>query len=497
MKKVIAFDIGTGSVKASLWDEQTNCLAETVVDYETRCNEDGIRREQSPQVWWECVDTAAKKLLAGRTDREDIVGISTSGHSLGVVPVDEKGKLLLEWVPIWSDARAAEEAEQFFGKVCYEDWYYTTGCGFSPKLYSVFKIMWIKKHLPEVYNNAKAFLGTKDYVNLIMTGKLATDRCNAGGSGIYSLSGEKYLEEYALAAQVDLDKFPEMMEPHEVLGLLRNDIASSWGLTDHVSVVLGSVDNSCMCLGAGCIHSGELYASLGSSAWIAGCSDQTALSFGSGVYTFPHCIKGLYTPGAGINSAGTSLEWMIRNLWKPMTQEKPYREVDLFAAKAPIGANGVTFCPTMAGAGDVDVGKNLRGGLVGMTLGTTKEQVARSILEGISCELRLAFETLTARIPLSADALTVVGGGACSPLWLEIYANIFDKKMQRTQNVRGAASLGAAALAFYGTGTWESYEELTKACRSGQSTVPKEEAVSEYQKVFDRFKRVCRILNEV
>lgn len=497
MKKVISFDIGTGSVKASLWDEQTNCLAETVVDYDSKRSADGVRCEQSPKIWWDCVDKAAKKLLSGRNDLADVVGISTSGHSIGVVPVDKEGKLLLDWVPIWCDARATEEVEEFFKTIDYETWYNVTGCGFAPKLYGIFKLMWIKKNLPDVYENANSFLGTKDYVNLVMTGKMATDRCNAGGSGVYSLEKEAYVDEYIAASGIDPLKLPAMMEPHDTLGLLNHDIAASWGLSDNVAVVLGSVDNSCMCLGAGCINPGELYASLGSSAWIAGCSDKTALSFRSGVYTFPHCIKGLYTPGVGINSAGTSLEWVIKTMWKNETNEKPYREVDMFAKKAPIGSEGVMFCPILAGAGDVDLGPNIQGSFIGLTLGTTKEQFARSVLEGISCELRLAFDNLTSKIPLSSDALTVVGGGACSPLWLEIYAGVFGKGMQKTKNVRGAASLGAAALAFVGTGIWKNYEMLNIACRGEEPIIPSKEDVDAYQKVFERYKKVCLMLNNI
>lgn len=487
MKKVVSFDIGTGSVKADLWTEKGEILATTVVEYETHSAPDGIRREQDPDDWWRSVDTAMKTMMNGRTDHSDIVGIALSGHSLGVVAIDQNGKRLVDLTPIWSDARAEKQSAEFFRHVDYRQWYLDTGCGFNPALYGIFKIMWYKENEPDVYHNAVSFIGSKDYVNLKMTGKWATDRCYAGGSGAYILEQNRYSEEYLRVAGIDPSKMPRVLEPHDIVGTLLPEVAKDWGLSADVAVACGSVDNSCMCLGAGCIHPGEVYASLGSSAWIAGCATTTALDFGSGIYTFPHCIPGYYTPGVGINSAGTSLGWIMDHMWQSDPNKKKYRDFDETAQKAPIGANGVTFCPTLAGGGRVDAALDMKGAIVGLSLGSTREDVARSVLEGVSCELRLSLEMLAKHIPVT-DSLVAVGGGACSDVWLDIYANVFNKTIIRTAVLREAASLGAAALAFKGTGVWQDYEPILKCCEITGKIAPKAEDVAAYQHVFERFK---------
>lgn len=496
MKKALSFDIGTSSVKASLWEESGVCLACAVKEYRTFASADGIIREQRPADWWGCICNAAKELLSSRLDKDDIVSIGLSGHSIGVVAVDEEGNLLCEKTPLWSDARAKEQAEAFFETIDYSDWYYDTGCGFPAPLYGIFKMMWYRDHLPTVYQKTKCFLGTKDYINFLLTGRMATDFSYVAGSGAYSLTRRQYEKKYIDAAGLDAEKFPEILAPYEVLGPLKSSIASDWGLTTIPMVVCGSVDNACMCLGAGCIHDGEAYASLGSSAWIAACSSSPALNLEKGIYTFPHCIENHYIPAAGIFSAGTSLEWVADSFFADLDKEERMKIFDSTASEAAIGANGLLFCPVMAGGSCVDASADMRGGFGGLTLGIEKRDVARAVLEGISFELRLALDALAAQIPI-ADLLQVVGGGAKSDVWLSIYADIFEKNILRTTVIRETAALGAAALAFRGAGIWEDFEPIQRLIGRERVFSYSKENAALYRKIRERFEKFCFLLAEL
>ena len=486
MKYAIAFDLGTGSVKASIFNENADNLGNAVIEYRTIYKNGGIR-EQNPNDWWESVKKAASILLTDFKYKNDIAAIGLSGHSLGVVAVDVDGKLLADSTPIWSDARATRQADLFFNKIDKKSWYDTTGCGFPSHLYSLFKIMWYKDNNPELYNRTYKFIGTKDYINLKLTGVIGTDRSYASGSGAYSLKEHDYRKEYIQAAGLDDCKFSEIHSSNNVIGKLQKKLAAEWGLNDHVLVVYGGVDNACMSLGAGCYESNDLYISLGSSAWVAACTDTPVLDYDKKIYTWEHCVAGMYIPSAGIFSSGTSLDWVKEKLFENYS----YKEFDDLAGSAPVGSNGVVFCPVLSGGSGVDASENMRGGFSNFDLKNTKADLARATLEGISYDLSLALDVIASKISLSENLLAV-GGGAKSDIWLQIYADILDKNILSSSIARDAASLGAAALAFMGAGIWSDYRKIKKKHQEGFIFERNFENVKVYRKRKKVFNLVCK-----
>ncbi len=186
-KKIIAYDLGTGGNKASLYDSGGVCLASTFYAYDTFYPRSGMH-EQRPADWWDSIVNSTRQLLNETgVDINEIECLAISGHSLGVVPIDKKGGLLRESVPIWSDSRAGAQAGSFFEKTDENDWYMTTGNGFPPKLYSVFKILWYQDNEPDIFNDIFKVIGTKDYINFKLTGQIKTDYSYASGCGVYDL----------------------------------------------------------------------------------------------------------------------------------------------------------------------------------------------------------------------------------------------------------------------------------------------------------------------
>lgn len=190
--KLIAYDLGTGGIKASLFSADGASHAKLFRQYKTFFPRDKFV-EQRPLDWWNAVCYATNKLLQdSRTSPEEIACVALSGHSLVAVPIDPLGELLSEQVPIWCDMRANREAEEFFTHVSYEDWYTATGNGDPPETYTILKLMWMKRHQPQLYQNIDTILGSKDFINYKLTGVKCTDPSYASGFGVFNLRKWRY-----------------------------------------------------------------------------------------------------------------------------------------------------------------------------------------------------------------------------------------------------------------------------------------------------------------
>ena len=210
MAKVISYDLGTGGIKASLYDETGQSLAYSFIQYETFFPEEKWH-EQRPLDWWNCVCESTRILLEkSATKAEDIKCLALSGHSLVVPPLIKTGNLLTDRVPIWSDTRATGMLDKFFSKVPYEHWYTTTGNGDPADCYSVMKLMWLREHMPDVFEKTAVVLGSKDFVNYMFTGEKCTDPSYASGFGVFDLLNWKYSDEFINAAGLPHDIFPRI-----------------------------------------------------------------------------------------------------------------------------------------------------------------------------------------------------------------------------------------------------------------------------------------------
>lgn len=498
MKYFIAYDLGTGGIKTGIYGEDGISRGFCFKAYDTYFPRPNFR-EQRPEDWWNALLFTTKKLLCDtKISPNDIVSLAVSGHSLGALPIGKDGSLLCEYVPIWNDSRALTEAKEFFNKVSEEEWYCTTGNGFPPELYSIFKILWYKKNMPKLYEQTKKFLGTKDYINYKMTGVLATDRSYASGSGLYSAALENYSEKYIELSGIDKEKLPKIMQSTDVLGNILPDIAKLMGLSENTLVCAGGVDNACMALGAGCINNGDVYTSLGTSAWIAVCDDAPVIDTENRPYAFAHCIPGKFVSAVAIFSAGNSLRWVRDKLFTDLCKEEScggksaYAEIDRLAEASPICANNLFFIPTLAGGSALDKSPSAKGGFVGLDLMHTREDIARATLEGIALNLRVALDVLKSHVKVGKEML-VVGGGSKSEFWMQIFANAYNMIITKTAFGEDAGSFGAAALAAVGAGVWESLDHVKTVLKSTVSATPNTDDATSYSSIIATYKQLLDI----
>lgn len=493
IKYVIACDLGTGGCKSSLYDENGQCLDGLFEEYETYYPTEN-RHEQKPEDWLSAVKVSIVKLLDSVEDgiRENISGIGLSGHSLGMVPLDKQGDLLMDSVPIWSDARpGAAELDTFFEKVPEEEWYMMTGNGFPPSLYTVFKILWLKNSNPELFTRVNDVIGTKDYINYKLTGRIATDYSYASGSGVYELQKWDYSDRLLEAAGLERSLFPKIVASTEVLGPLLPGMAEELGLPETVKVVAGGVDNSCMALGAKCFKSGRLYNSLGSSSWIAISSEKPVLDLEYRPFVFTHVVPGLYTSATSIFAAGSSHKW-----FSGIVYENPdYLEIDKLASSVTPGCNGLIFNPSIAGGSTIEKSPNIRGGFLGLSLFHTRAHMLRSVMEGVGYGLRCALDILRNLVNTN-DEILVVGGGSKSSLWRHMLASIFGIRVVKTSIDQQAAALGAAALVLVGCELWDDFSKIDELHKVEDVCEPDKDEYIIYGKYLSFFKKASDFLSD-
>jgi xylulokinase len=335
-------------------------------------------------------------------------------------------------------------------------------------------------------------LGSKDFINYLLTGVMATDPSYASGFGVFNLKKWGYEPDFFSAAGIAPNIFPEIIPSDAVVGRVTREAAALTGLSEGLPIACGGVDNMCMALGAVGVEDGKVYTSLGSSSWIAVNSREPILDVKTRPFVFAHALKHTYTSAVSIFSAGNSFRWVRDTLLSDI----PFDRMDALAAAMAPGAGGVIFNPTLAGGSAQEPSPNMHGAFIGLSLGTTRAQLIRSSLEGIAMALKSALDILALHTKLDKTML-ICGGGSKSALWRQIFADIYGMNIIKTNVDQGAAALGAAALAANGAGLWQGYEKIPAIHRVESEEKPDPENVEKYRALFPVFQKLAAFSAEV
>lgn len=485
---VISYDLGTGGLKAGLYRGNGQVIAFDFHPYPTYYPQPDWH-EQHPRDWWQAFCTGTRRLFQiSGVDPSRVAAVAASGHSLVAAPIDERGRLLLESVPIWSDRRAKAEAAEFFRRVDYKNWYMTTGNGDPAEIYSTFKLLWLKNNFPDIFAKTSAVLGSKDFINFCLTGRLATDFSYASGSGVFDLQGWRYNEGFIAATGLPRGLFLEPYESQALVGTVTPEAAEMTGLARGTKVICGGVDNSCMALGTTGPGDGRVYTSLGSSAWIAVTAGRPTLDAEKLPFIFAHVEKGFYTSGVSIFAAAAAYRWARETFCRDLPGDA-YQAMNELAATSPVGANGVMFNPALAGGSSQEPGEAIEGAFFGLKLSTTRGDLLRAVMEGVALSLGCFCLPVIAPMVGAQEAMIVCGGGAKSDLWMQIFADVFIRKIVVSNVDQDAASLGAAAIALRGSGLWADYSPLQNLFSVKKTFEPIPENRDRYAAISSRFTR--------
>ncbi|MDR0875071.1 MAG: pentose kinase [Clostridiales Family XIII bacterium] len=464
MQKIIVYDIGTSGMKSTLYSGDGYLMAESEIFYATTYPNAGWH-EQEPESWWKAVVTGTRSLLSQScVDPKEITCTSVSGHYFGAVPIGRDGRLLRSRVPIWSDTRSLPQGNRFVDKVGRAKWYAMTGRDL-PASCGVARILWLAENEPDLHAQVWKYLPTKDYINFRLTGKCKTDPSDASGSGVYSLLDRSYSEELIAAAGFEADLLPEIIESSAVVGELSAEASAELGLPRSVKVVCGGGDTCCMALGAKGYAAGKVHTSLGSSAFIALTAGALPSDNEIKPNIFAHVIPDLFVITRNLHSAGNAFRW-VRDVICPdlvmqaaETGADPYEWMTDLAAQSPLGANRLIFNPTLAMGGPQDSSINTKGAFTGLDLRHDRKDLIRASMEGISLSLAWNLTDIRKISKLTGEML-LVGGGSNSPLWRQIFADVYEMPVVKTTIGQNAGTLGALALAAVGTGLWKDYQVL-------------------------------------
>jgi xylulokinase len=461
---LLVHDLGTSGDKASIYDADGILQGAVTIPYGTTSPASSWC-EQNPEEWWAAVAASTRAVLAraGIAPRA-IAALTFSGQMMGCVPVDTDGNALRQAI-IWADTRAQEQAKHISDSIGAETAYRI--CGHRPSAsYSAAKIAWIRDNEPDVYVRAAAFLQAKDYIIGRVTGRFVTDPSDASGTNLFDLEKGIWSPELVEAAGLDFGRLPEVVPSTSVVSGLNAKGATGLGLLEGTPVVAGGADGSCAAVGAGAVDVDDAYVCLGSSAWVGVCTDDPLFDPEMRTFTWAHLISDRYLPTGTMQTAGLSYEWLSGIL--QCGQGDDSTGLDSLAAEAPPGCNGLLFLPYLLGERSPHWNPHARGAFVGLTMAHQRPHLVRAVLEGTALNLRTILECFR-RLGVSSSELWAVGGGARSPLYLDILANVFGVPVSEPSDVHSATGLGAAVAAGVGVGLFDSWK-IAKEIRSSVAT---------------------------
>lgn len=491
-KLIIAHDLGTTGNKATLFSEEGEKIASEFFGYDTYFP-DALSVEQNAEDYWEAVVCSTRRLLEkGKVKKEDIGVVSFSGQMMGALPVDKNGQPLYR-ILIWADRRGVEEVEWIKERIGEDRIYQLTGHRLSAN-YSLAKILWFRNHLPEIYNKAHKFLLAKDFVVFRLTGQWATDFSDASGTNLFDLARETWSEEILEKVNIEEDKLPPLYPSTMVVGEVTKEAGEECGLLPGTPVVIGGGDGPCAACGAGVVGEGEAYLYLGSSSWIAFASSQPFYDPEKRTFTFHHLEKGLFMPTGTMQSAGGSYQWCRDALCereKILAQElgvSAYQLMDLEASKVPPGCDGLLFLPYLLGERAPWWNPHARGAFIGLTPSHNKPYLIRSVLEGVSLNLRIILDAFREQ-GLCPDALRLIGGGAKGDFWSNLLAQVLGVEILRPRYLEEATSLGAAIAGGVGVGIFKGLEVAKELIEIEDHFSPRAETVETYNRLYPIFKK--------
>lgn len=490
---VIGIDIGTESGRAAAFTLDGRAAAFAAGNYPLYTPEDGWA-EQDPADWWRVAVTALRALAEQGIDLHRITAIGVCGQMHGPVPVSAGGEPCSPRVPLWCDKRSEAVCHRVGADMPPAEQVRLTGNRLLPN-WAGPKIAWIREHWPDVYRQAHAFLMPKDYVNLRLTGIVATDRSEASGTFLAAPDAASWSPWLAGALGVDPDKLPPIYRSFDVIGRVTSAAAAETGLRAGIPVVAGGGDMLCLLLGAGLVLPGLACDVAGTAADISVFVPEPLRD--QRVMNLHHVADGWIAFGL-LDSGGASLQWFKEHLAGGVLARAKaegtsvYRLLDQMAAAVPAGAEGLLFLPYLLGERTLGTPAS-RGSFIGLRMHHGLGHMVRAVLEGVALDLRMTLE-IVRELGHGVSSVRAIGGGARSDLWCQIKSDIYRAPVTTLQSAEGGA-LGAALLAAVGTGVYPDLQvALEQMVQEGRTYQPNAAAARQYDRSFALFRELHDVM---
>ena len=487
---ILTYDIGTTGNKCTVFDGNGQEVMATSVPYDTIYPKPGWS-EQDPHAFWQSVVTGTRELINRfGLHPKDIAVIGISGHMNGCIPMDGKGNVLYNNI-IHSDCRTQSQCAFIQEYVDFNSFYQITGNRIDPH-YTLPKVLWLKDNYPDLYQQTRCFINTKDYISYCLTGNLGiTDYSDASLTCMLDLSKGDWAYDMLKFLGLDADKLPSLHSSNETAGGLKKEAADLLGLIPGTPVTVGGGDGACATRGSGVQNTGDTYNYFGSSSWIANLSDAPILDKEARIFNY-FDLDGKHMIVCGtVQSAAASYNWAMDMLGQEEGYKDPqelYDKMEALARSAPVGSNGLFFLPYLMGERTPLWDPNTRGAFVGFTLYHARSDMVRSVYEGVAYALRSVLDVFRENETNIRDMI-LIGGGAKSRLWNEMLCNIFNIPVKVHNSPGVATSLGAAIAAGVGVGIFKDYESAIEPLFSREYS-PIESEHKEYERHYDIYKSI-------
>lgn len=490
MPYVMGIDISTTSAKAIIVDE-TGAIKAIGNTPQPISQPQPLWSEQNPADWWDGVAKSIRAALdeAGLTGA-DITGVGMTGQMHGLVMLDVAGNVLRPAI-LWNDQRTQAQCDAMTNKIGFQRLIELTGnralTGFTAP-----KILWVRANEPDVYAQCAHLLLPKDYIRYKLTGDFATDLAGAAGTSLLNVKNRDWSDEVIAALDIPRDWLPNVHEGPQITGTISADAAVLTGLKAGTPVTGGGGDQAAGAIGMGCVSPDAIGVTVGTSGVVFAPLAQYAFEPEGRLHAFCHAVPGIWHFMGVMLSAAGSLQWYRDTLAPDVSFDDLLTE----AQNAPAGSDGLFFLPYLTGERTPHPDPDARGAFIGLTSRHTRALMTRAVLEGVAYGLKDSF-TLIAEAGLpEAYTVRISGGGAKSPFWQGIIADVLGAPLLNV-NTPEAGAFGAAITAMVGAGLFDSVQAACDATITTGATVEPSENQTTYAERYVTYQKLYPALSDL
>ena len=474
----IGVDLGTSAVKLLLMNEKGNIQKIVSREYPIFFPNPGWS-EQRPEDWYTQSIEGIKELTA-ECDKSQVAGISFGGQMHGLVALDKDDQVIRPAI-LWNDGRTGKQTD-YLNQVIGKDKLsrYTANIAFAG--FTAPKILWMKENEPENYAKIAKIMLPKDYLAYRLSGTFCTDVSDASGMLLMDVKNRCWSKEMLDICGITEEQLPKLYESYEVVGTLKPDAANELGLSEHVKIIAGAGDNAAAAVGTGTVGDGKCNISLGTSGTIFISSEKFGVDEHNALHSFAHADGHYHLMGCMLSAASCNKWW----------NEEILGTTDYAAEQAGIknlGENRVFYLPYLMGERSPHNDPNVRAMFIGMSMDTTRSDMTQAVLEGVAFGLRDSLEVARS-LGIRIERTKICGGGAKSPLWRKIIANVMNLKVDVIESEEGPA-LGGAMLAAVGCGEYPDVDTIAEKLVKVVDTIePDPELVEKYEERYQQFRKL-------
>ena len=474
----IGVDLGTTGVRSAIVNENLEVAGEAYIAYPLiHAGENQI--EQDALIWWGCVKKVVNESINNSgIDKEEIKSLSISSQGISFVPIDRDANPLRNAIT-WLDTRAQKQKNEISQTMPDEKFFSITSKKAGPGSV-IAKILWIRENEPEIYARTYKLLTAHDYIVYKMCSTAVTDHTLASGMQLYDLAKGEWSEEILDAFDIGIDLLPDIRKSGSRVGTICEKAALELGLGSDVEVAVGGQDQKCAALGTG-LKQNIATVSLGTAAAITSECSEPVIDESIMIPCHPYLVEGKWVLEGVVNNACSSLNWLKDTFFS----ENSYDSLNEMAERIYNETNGVFFYPHLSGSGTPYLNKGINGYIYGITLATGKEELIKSVYEGVAYQIKTNIMILE-KVSGMLDEVRIFGGGSKSDIWCQIIADITGKKIVRMSTAE-TACIGACILAGMAVGTYESPYDAAKKIKTKDYFMPNEQMKSKYEKTYKKY----------